>query len=139
MKLEDSETAQRLKEAFAREAQAVRRYLYFATKADIEGYGEIGAMFRAIAERRAEHAHGHLERCEALGDPIGGLPLGSTRANLTSALATETADRATFYPELARIAHAEGFHDLAAWFEALGRAQHVYAKRLRKVLERLAE
>lgn len=139
MELKNSHTARCLQEAFAREAQMVRRYLYFAARADSEGYGEIGALFRAIAERRAEQAYGHLERLEAVGDPLSGLPLGSTRAHLAAALATETADHEEFYPQRAQIARSEGFTDIAAGFEALARAQKVYAKRLRNALERLSD
>ena len=49
MELKGSKTEQSLKDAFAGESQANRRYLYFAQKADVEGYNDIAAVFRSTA------------------------------------------------------------------------------------------
>ena len=43
MSLKGSKTEDNLKEAFAGESQANRRYLYFAAKADVEGYNDVAA------------------------------------------------------------------------------------------------
>src|ERR1043166_4490786 len=59
--LKGSKTAQNLKDAFAGESQANRRYLYFAQKADVEGYNDVSAVFRSTAEGETGHAHGPLE------------------------------------------------------------------------------
>ena len=69
MELKGSKTEQNLKDAFAGESQANRRYLYFAQKADIEGYNDVAAVFRSTAEGETGHAHGHLEYLEEVGDP----------------------------------------------------------------------
>ena len=61
MDLKGSQTEQSLKDAFAGESQANRRYLYFAAKADVEGYNDVSAVFRSTAEGETGHAHGHLE------------------------------------------------------------------------------
>ena len=74
MELKGSKTEQNLKDAFAGESQANRRYLYFAAKADVEGYNDVAAVFRSTAEGETGHAHGHLEYLEAVGDPATGLP-----------------------------------------------------------------
>ena len=50
MSLKGSKTEENLKEAFAGESQANRRYLYFAQKADIEGYNDVASVFRSTAE-----------------------------------------------------------------------------------------
>ena len=50
MDLKNSNTEQNLKDAFAGESQANRRYLYFAAKADVEGYNDVSAVFRSTAE-----------------------------------------------------------------------------------------
>ncbi|MGH8810281.1 MAG: ferritin family protein, partial [Noviherbaspirillum sp.] len=63
--LKGSKTEANLKFAFAGESQANRRYLYFASKADIEGQNDIAALFRSTAEGETGHAHGHLEYLEA--------------------------------------------------------------------------
>ena len=62
--LKGSKTENNLKEAFAGESQANRRYLYFASKADVEGYNDVAAVFRSTAEGETGHAHGHLEYLE---------------------------------------------------------------------------
>src|ERR1700731_2303318 len=68
-KLKDTKTWENLKEAFAGESQANRRYLYFAQKADVEGHNDVAAVFRSTAEGETGHAHGHLAFLEAVGDP----------------------------------------------------------------------
>jgi rubrerythrin len=55
--LKGSKTHQNLKDAFAGESQANRRYLYFARQADIEGYPDVGGLFRDTAEAETGHAH----------------------------------------------------------------------------------
>ena len=73
MGLKGSSTEQNLKDAFAGESQANRRYLYFAAKADVEGYNDVSTVFRSTAEGETGHAHGHLEYLEESGDPATGL------------------------------------------------------------------
>ena len=61
--LKGSKTHQNLKDAFAGESMANRRYLYFAKVADIEGYPEIAGNFRDTAEGETGHAQrpsGHV-------------------------------------------------------------------------------
>jgi rubrerythrin len=84
-----SRTEDNLKAAFAGESQANRRYLYFAQKADIEGYNDVSAVFRSTAEGETGHAYGHLEYLEEVGDPATGKPIGGTADNLRAAIAGE--------------------------------------------------
>lgn len=76
--LKGSKTQQNLKDAFAGESMANRRYLYFAKVADVEGYPEIAGNFRDTAEGETGHAHGHLDYLKKVGDPATGLPFGDT-------------------------------------------------------------
>ena len=76
--LKGTKTEKNLKDAFAGESQANRRYLYFAAKADVEGFNDVAAVFRSTAEGETGHAHGHLEYLEIVGDPATGLPIGPT-------------------------------------------------------------
>ena len=85
MGLKGSKTEQHLKDAFAGESQANRRYLYFANKADIEGQNDVAALFRSTAEGETGHAHGHLDYLAQVGDPATDLPIGSSRQNLKAA------------------------------------------------------
>ena len=82
MSLKGTKTHENLKHAFAGESQANRRYLWFAQKADVEGYPDAAALFRSVAEGETGHAHGHLEFIAEVGDPATDLPIGETEANL---------------------------------------------------------
>ena len=80
--LKGSKTEANLKEAFAGESQANRRYLYFAQKADVEGYPDVAALFRSVAEGETGHAFGHFDFLREVGDPVTGVPVGPTEDNL---------------------------------------------------------
>jgi len=81
-KLQGTKTHQNLKDAFAGESQANRRYLYFAKVADVEGYPEVAGLFKDTADGETGHAHGHLDYLKQVGDPATGLPIGDTAKNL---------------------------------------------------------
>ena len=115
MSLKGSKTEQNLKDAFAGESQANRRYLYFAAKADVEGYNDVAAVFRSTAEGETGHAHGHLEYLEEVGDPATDMPIGSTAENLASAIAGETHEYTDMYPGMAKAARDEEFDEIADW------------------------
>ena len=139
MSLHGTKTHENLKEAFAGESQANRRYLYFAQKADIEGYPDAAALFRSVAEGETGHAHGHLEYMEAVGDPATGLPIGSTDNNLKAAIAGETHEYTDMYPGMAKTAREEGFDEVADWFETLAKAERSHANRYAKALAELVD
>jgi rubrerythrin len=136
-KLKGTKTEQNLKDAFAGESMANRRYLYFAGKADVEGYNDVSAVFRSTAEGETGHAHGHLEYLEAVGDPATGLPFGDTRLNLKSAIAGETHEYTDMYPGMMKAAREEGFDEIADWFETLAKAEKSHAGRFQKALDTL--
>ena len=135
MNLEASKTVQNLKDAFAGESQANRRYLYFAAKADIEGENDVAAVFRSTAEGETGHAHGHLEYLEEVGDPATGLPMGDTRKNLLASIEGETHEYTDMYPGMAKTAREEGFDEIADWFETLAKAERSHANRFQKALD----
>jgi len=133
--LKDTKTHTNLKEAFAGESQANRRYLYFAKVADVEGYPEIAGNFKETADGETGHAHGHLDYLKQVGDPATGLPIGGTEKNLKSAVAGETYEYETMYPGMAKTAREEGFDDIAEWFETLAKAEKSHAGRFKKMLD----
>ncbi len=137
MELKGSNTENNLKEAFSGESQANRRYLYFAQRADIEGYNDVAAVFRSTAEGETGHAHGHLEYLEEVGDPATGEPIGDTRKNLHAAIVGETHEYTDMYPGMAKTAREEGFDEIADWFETLARAERSHANRFQKALDEL--
>ena len=135
MTLASSKTIENLKAAFAGESQANRRYLYFAQKADIEGYNDVASVFRSTAEGETGHAHGHLEFMESVGAPATGLPIGGTSDNLKAAIAGETHEYTDMYPGMARTARDEGFDEIADWFETLAKAEKSHAGRFQRALD----
>ncbi len=132
-----TKTEQNLKDAFSGESQANRRYLYFAQKADIEGYNDVASVFRSTAEGETGHAHGHLEYLEETGDPATGEPIGPTSDNLKAAVAGETHEYTDMYPGMAKTAREEGFDEIADWFETLAKAERSHAGRFTKALAEL--
>ncbi len=136
-KLSGTKTHDNLKHAFAGESQANRRYLYYAKKADVEGYPDVAGLFRDVAEGETGHAHGHLEFLEEVGDPATGEPIGDTKKNLKASIAGETYEYTEMYPGFAKVAREEGFSECAEWFETLARAEKSHAGRFKKGLDTL--
>lgn len=137
--LKGSKTHGNLKAAFAGESQANRRYLYFAKRADVEGYPDVAGLFRDTAEGETGHAHGHLDYLKVVGDPATDEPIGSTEANLKASVAGETYEYTEMYPGFAKTAREEGFDEVADWFETLARAERSHAGRFQKALDQLDE
>jgi len=135
--LKGTKTHQNLKDAFAGESQANRRYLYFAKLADVEGYPEVAGNFRQTAEGETGHAHGHLDYLRPVGDPATDLPIGSTEANLKAAIEGETYEYTNMYPGMAKAAREEGFTEIADWFETLAKAEKAHAGRFQQMLDQL--
>ncbi len=135
--LSGTKTHDNLKHAFAGESQANRRYLYFARRADIEGYPDIGGLFRDTSEAETGHAFGHLDFLKEAGDPATGQPIGDTEKNLKAAVAGETYEYTEMYPGFAKTARDEGFEEVAEWFETLARAERSHAGRFAQGLNSL--
>lgn len=123
--LKGTKTELNLKDAFAGESHANRRYLKFA------------AVFRSTAEGETGRSRGHLEYLEEVSDSASGKPIGPTGDNLKAAIASETHEYIDMYPSMARAARQEGFDEIADWFETLAKAGKSHADRLQKALDAL--
>ena len=132
-----TKTEQSLKEAFAGESQANRRYLYFANQADIAGANDVAAVFRSTAEGETGHAHGHMEYLieGGAGEPGTGMPAKTVTEALQAAIAGETHEYTDMYPGMAKTARDEGFDEIADWFETLAKAERSHANKFTKTLE----
>ena len=137
--LKGSKSHDNLKDAFAGESQANRRYLYFARVADIEGFPDIAGLFKDTADAETGHAFGHLDFLKEVGDPVTGVPIGKTEKNLRSAVEGETYEYTQMYPGMAKTAREEGFTEIADWFETLARAERSHAGRFTKGLDTLGK
>jgi rubrerythrin len=135
--LKGTKTHEALKEAFAGESQANRRYLFWARQAELEGKTEVAELFRDTAESETGHAFGHLEFLVAVGDPGTDLPMTTAEETLKAAAAGETYEFTAMYPTFAKTAREEGFEEIADWFSTLARAERTHAGRYEKALEKL--
>ncbi|MEZ5115507.1 MAG: rubrerythrin family protein [Candidatus Nanopelagicales bacterium] len=139
MTLQGTTTHENLKEAFAGESQANRRYLYFARVARTEGLDDVVELFEETANGETGHAFGHLDFLKEVGDPATGEPIGSTEQNLASAVAGETYEFTAMYPGFAKTAREEGFDEIADWMETLARAEKTHAGRFQKALDKVRQ
>ncbi|MBS3919623.1 MAG: rubrerythrin family protein [Deltaproteobacteria bacterium] len=125
-----SKTDQHLKEAFAGESQANRKYLAFAAKADQEGLPQVGRLFRAAAEAETVHAHSHLR-------VLGGIK--STKENLQAAVVGETHEFKSMYPEMIEAAKAEGNKQAERTFHFANEVEKIHAQLYQKLLDGLGK
>jgi len=123
-----SKTEQNLKEAFAGESQANRKYLAFAKKADEEGYPQAARMFRAAAAAETVHAHNHLRALKGIGP---------TAKNLQEAVAGETHEFKNMYPGMIEAAKAEGNKEAERSFNYANEVEKVHAALYQKVADNL--
>ncbi|NPV59242.1 MAG: rubrerythrin family protein [Actinobacteria bacterium] len=121
-------TMDNLKEAFAGESQANRKYLAFAAKADEEGYAQVARLFRAAADAETVHAHAHLR-------VMGGI--GSTADNLKQAIEGETAEFKAMYPKMMEEAKAEGNDPAYISFANANAVEEIHAGLYQKALDNL--
>ena len=125
-----SKTDQHLKDAFAGESQANRKYLAFAAKADQEGLPQVARLFRAAAEAETVHAHSHLR-------VLGGIK--STKENLQVAVAGETHEFKSMYPEMIEAAKSEGNKQAERTFHFANEVEKIHAQLYQKLLDGLGK
>ena len=135
--LAESKTIENLRSAFAGEAQANRRYIYFSRKADEEGYPEVSALFRSVAEGETAHALRHFDYMRKIGDPVTKVPVPNVKGMLDSAVKGETYECTTMYPAFAKVAREEGFDEIAKWFETLAKAERAHAGKFKEAFDKL--
>ena len=125
-----AKSADDLKEAFAGESQANRKYLAFAKKADQEGYAQVAKLFRAAAEAETVHAHNHLRE-------MGGIR--TTRENLEEAVNGEVYEFQKMYPGMIGNAKAEGNKGAERTFTYANEVEKVHAALYKKAIEELGK
>jgi len=123
-----SKSEENLKEAFAGESQANRKYLAFAKQADKEGHKQVAKLFRAAAEAETIHAHTHLAALKAVGD---------TKANLKEAVAGETFEFKSMYPGMIETAAAEGHKQAERSFRYANEVEKIHAQLYQKALDNM--
>lgn len=126
--LKGTKSEKNLMEAFAGESQANRKYLAFADKALAEGYTQIAKLFRAAAAAETVHAHAHLRTA-------GGI--GSTEENLKAAIAGETEEFESMYPQMIKEAQEEGQEAALRSFNFANDVEKVHADLYQQAFDNL--
>lgn len=121
-------TTDDLKEAFAGESQANRRYLAFAAQADKEGYAQVAKLFRAAAQAETVHALQHLK---VLGEIL------DTPSNIKAAISGETDEFQNMYPAMITRAQQEGNRAAEMSFSGANAVEEIHAGLFAKALEQL--
>jgi rubrerythrin len=122
-------TESNLKDAFAGESQANRKYLAFSRKAEQEGFKNVARLFRTAAEAETIHALGHLQALNGVG---------STVDNLRAAVAGETYEHTEMYPPMLQQAQQDN-HKAARMFGYALKAEAVHARLYQMALEAVAQ
>jgi len=125
-----SRTDENLKEAFAGESQANRRYLAFAEAADKEGFPQVARFFRASAEGETVHALAHLRALKAVK---------STKENLSEAIGGETHEFKSMYPAMIEAAKAEDNGNALRSFQFANEVEQIHAKLYQGLLDSLGK
>lgn len=123
-----SKTAQNLKDAFAGESQANRKYLAFAAQAEKEGKPQVAKLFRAVAEAETIHAHSHLRVAGGIGD---------TMANLQEAESGEIYEFKKMYPEMIADAQEEGDKKAERTFSYANEVEKIHAQLYRNAMDNI--
>ena len=123
-----SKSEQHLRDAFAGESQANRKYLAFADKAEKEGYAQIAKLFRAAGAAETVHAHAHMR---ALGE------IGNTADNLKVAVDGETHEFKSMYPEMIQDAKEEGNKTAERSFVYANEVEKVHAELYQNALDNM--
>ena len=130
--LSGTKTERNLMEAFAGESQARNKYTYFASKAKKEGYEQIAAIFEETAGNEKEHAKIWFKL-------LSGGEIGCTLENLKSAAAGEYQEWSDMYKRMAQDAKEEGFGDIAALFEMVGKIEKEHEERYIKLMQNIED
>lgn len=134
----DTETETLLKHALQRSAQTNRRYLYYASLADIEGQNEAAALFRSLAEIETGHAFGLLELlAQTTRDPQCGLDTGNTLDHLKTIVDPKEELMPLDYEAMAKTVKKDGFGKAAEWLETLNKAAKQHTDKAKKLIEKL--
>lgn len=120
-----NKTENNLREAFAGESQANRKYLAFAKQAEKEGYTQAAKLFRAAAAAETVHAHAHLRALKGIG---------TTRDNLKEAFAGETHEFKNMYPAMIKAAEDEGHKAAVQSFRYANEVEKIHAELYRKAM-----
>ena len=110
-------TEKNIQEAFGGESKANRRYMFFADKAEKDGYPQVAKLFRAVAEAETVHARNHLNAVDGIG---------STKDNLFAASLGEQEEYKRMYPAFIEVAEGERNDRAKRSFEWANKVEEIH-------------
>lgn len=135
--LVNTRTHGNLKTMVSRESSASDCYHYFSKIAEFEGHNDAADLFRELAESERLYVAGHLDFLRTVGAPFNDMPVGKSQLNIAAAIANELQDVEVYYSKISRTAHAEGFPDIASWFETLAHTKLEHIERFQAIQKKL--
>lgn len=136
--LKNTETFKNLKVAFLNESGLSHSLLFFSRIAEIEGHDHAVDFFKNLAEYAICNSHGNLDFIRNVDDPIdGSAPIGDTKKNLEAVISQQEKEAEDTYANFAFIAHQEGYHDIASWFETMASFKKAYLKKTKKLYSKI--
>jgi rubrerythrin len=126
--LKGSKTYENLQEAFSGESQARNKYTFYASQARKDGYVQIAKIFEETAGNEKEHAEVWFKYFHGIG---------ATTENLADAAAGEHYEWTTMYADFAKVAHEEGFEEIALQMEKIGSVEKEHEARYLKLKENI--
>jgi rubrerythrin len=123
-----SDTSTNLKEAFAGESQASRKYTFFAEKADAAGNKQIAKLFRAAAEAETVHARNHLR---VMGE------IKTDKENLEAAIGGENYEFTAMYPGFIEQAKKESNKAAVGSFDMANQVEQIHHRLFQAALKDL--
>ncbi|MDR0425135.1 MAG: rubrerythrin family protein, partial [Clostridiales Family XIII bacterium] len=128
--LKGTKTYQNLMDAFAGESQARNKYTYYASRAKKEGFEQIARIFEETAANEKEHAELWFKLFHGIG---------TTSENLEDAASGENYEWTDMYARMAKEAREEGFPDIAAQMEGVGKVEKEHEERYRALKKNIEE
>lgn len=122
------QTLKNLKEAFAGESQASRRYVVFARRAEEEGFHNLARLFRAISESETVHAVNHLKAITGTKTSL---------ENVEEALKGEKAEYSDMYPMFMDQAKRDLNNDALTTFHWANEAEMIHGDLYERAVESL--
>lgn len=123
-----SKTENNLKEAFSGEAKAYLRLLFFAEKAEKEGYKQIATLFRAVAEAEKVHARNYLRHLKIVR---------TTEENLLYSFEKEKFVNEVAYSQMIKNAMEEEDQSKALLFSRYRNVEEGHSNLYKKALQHL--
>lgn len=124
-----TQTEKNLQAALSGESIARNKYTYYAMAAKKAGDLEVAEMFERLARNEMMHAKKWFEYLNPIHE--------QSKENVKDAAQGEYMEWHSMYPEFAKIADEEGFHDIADMFRRVANIENDHEKQFMMMYSKL--